>query len=103
MSGTPGQDFGWRPGFAQLGVWRVSTGLRWIYAPSGDRDNPAAGTLAAWIVAYGPWTLVTLSNAYEPSAVPDFPTRAAVRAGDTCLFPGIEADALVAAGIAQYA
>ena len=96
-------DFGWKPGFTQLGVCPQRSGFLWIYAPAGDPDNPTAGTVAAWITTAAPWTLVTLSEPYEPSAVPRFPTRAAVRAGVTCQFPSVEADALVAAGIAQYA
>jgi hypothetical protein len=98
-----GATFGYRPGYAQLGSYRVSGGLAWIFALWGDFDSPAAGTVNAWIAAYGPFTNVVMASAYEPSIVNRYPTRTAVRAGDACQWPSVEADALVAAGLATYA
>ncbi len=104
-------DFGWREGMRALGSYRDGDlGLSFIYAPTGGDDPrvpgspPApAGSLWAWIVAPPAYTLVTMVRAYEPAQVPNFPTRGAVRSGDTCNFPSVEASALVAAGIATLA
>lgn len=97
-------DFGWKEGFSQLGSYRTpSGGLSFVYAKTGCRENAPAGTLWAWILAGGPYTNISMVEAYEPAAVNAFPVRAAVRAGSTCSFPSIEADALVAAGVAAYA
>ena len=96
-------DFGFREGQAQLGSYRDIEGLHFVYAPRGDRDNPQAGTVEAWIAANGPWTNLKMMGAYEPVYVRNFPTRAAVTAGTLCQFPAVEADALVAAGLAAYA
>lgn len=96
-------DFGWRPGFAQLGSYRASGGLAFIYVGLGDPLNPASGTLNAWIASFGPFTDVVMVQPYEPAAVGRYPVRAAVGGGVACQFPSVEADALVAAGIATYA
>ena len=97
-------DFGWREGSSQLGSYRAANGgFGWIYAVTGERWIEQSGTLWAWINTAGPYTTVQMVQAYEPSAVNNFPVRAAVRGGDVCSFPSIEADALVAAGIATYA
>lgn len=96
-------DFGWREGQARLGSYRRAGGLGYVYAPRGDRHGARAGTVWAWILAAGPYTRVRMITDYEPAAVNGFPVRAAVRGGEICSFPSIEADALVAAGVAAYA
>jgi hypothetical protein len=96
-------DFGYRPGYAQLGSYRTATGLAFIYVLRGDDDAPAAGTLNAWIVDNAPFVNVVMVEAYEPSIVNRYPARAAALPGAACQWPGVEGDALVAAGIARYA
>ncbi len=97
-------DFGYREGFAQMGSYRLSQGgLGFIYARRGQEDAPDSGTVAAWIAANGPWTDVRMISGYEPSYVARFPVRAAVEGGVACIFPSIEADALVEAGVASVA
>lgn len=103
-------DFGWREGFTQLGHYRTARGgFAFVYAETGGGDPrvpgsaPApAASLWAWIVSPA-YKTVTMSQDYEPSIVNAFAARAFVRAGETRSFPSIEADALVAAGIAAYA
>lgn len=97
-------DFGFREGRAQLGCYhKPAGGLAFIYATRGQRETASAGTLWAWILSDGPYTQIRMIIAYEPSAVNAYPVRAAVRGGDVCSFPSIEADTLVAAGVATYA
>ncbi len=96
-------DFGFREGFSTLGHYRVNGGLAFIYVATGDCENPAAGTVEYWISINGPWTNVVMVEAYEPATPPRFPVRTAIAGGIACAFPSIEADALVAAGIATYA
>jgi hypothetical protein len=96
-------DFGHRDGFSTLGSYKVTGGLSFIYAPTGDSENPTAGTVEAWIAAGKPWTNVRMVTAYEPVFVSRFPVRTAIGGSVACAFPSIEADAIVAAGIATYA
>jgi hypothetical protein len=103
MGSAPTQDFGWRPGFAQLGCYRRPGGLGFVYAPLGEYEAPIAGTVQAWIATNGPWTNVVMVDAYEPAVVRNFPVRTAVNGGQACAFPAVEADALVAAGLASPA
>lgn len=96
-------DFGWREGLSQLGSYRAgSGGLSFIYAVRGARETATAGTVWAWILAPS-YSNVRMSEDYEPSAVNAYPYRAAVKAGQSCSFPSIEAQALIAAGIAVAA
>lgn len=101
MSAPP--DFGWKEGFCQLGSFRDNGGLSWVYAPRGCRETAQAGTVWGWIMSAQPYTNVRMITSYEPSVVNAFPTRTAVRGGVLCSFPSIEADALVAGGVAAYA
>ncbi len=103
MSGAGIGSLGWQDGSSQLGSYLQGGGLGWIFVTRGDRDAAASGTVWAWINAAGPYTRVLMKQAYFPAFVADFPVRAAVSGGDTCSFPSVEADALVAAGIALYA
>lgn len=95
-------DFGWREGQTQLGKYRSGLGLAFLYATTGARELAPAGSLWAWILAPA-YAVVTMSQDYEPSTANAYPYRAAVKAGQSCSFPTIEAQALVAAGIAAYA
>lgn len=89
-------------GYCQMGSTRTASGLAWIYVLRGDRCAPAPGTLESWIATPTPWVRVLMGTDYEPSFVSRFPVRAAVRGGEACTFPDVEAEALVAAGIAAY-
>ena len=97
-------DFGYREGFAQLGSYRVTAGgLGFIYAKRGRKDAPELGTVAAWIAANGPWTNVRIITSYEPAYVASFPVRSAIGGGEVCAFPSVEADSLIASGVASFA
>jgi hypothetical protein len=96
-------DLGYREGYALLGCYPRITGLGWVYAIRGDACAPTPGTVEAWIADPVTFTPVVMVTAYEPAAVNRYPTRAAVHGGERCAFPSVEADALVAAGVAAYA
>lgn len=93
-------DLGWREGFSQMGSYKIGNELRWVYALTGDQHDPAPGTVAAWIAAPTPYVAVKMVTNYDPAYVNRFPTRTAVFGGQVCSWPDIEADALIAAGIA---
>lgn len=96
-------DLGWRDGYCQMGSSLTAEGLSWIYVLRGDECSPAVGTVNAWIETASPWTNIVMVSNYEPSYVLRYPVRAAVKGGEACSFPSIEADAIVAAGLASYA
>ena len=94
---------GFIEGQAQLGFVSASAGLTFIFAPWGACDNPAPGTLNAWIADPTSFQTVTMTQTYYPSYVGRYPARAMVLAGETAVFPAPEAAALIAAGAAVAA
>lgn len=72
-----------------------------IVLTRGNPDAPVLGTLAWEVRNLRPSQVVRMRDSYWPVPVEGFPARGAVNAGERAAYPIPEAEALIAAGLAE--